>query len=268
MPRVEFDWKTAPMVLPGVTEMDFQRRIIKEKCGFTLVELMLTMAISGIIMAAIYSAYISQQRTYLAQEQVAEMQQNIRAGLGMLERDIRMAGYDVTGSNNFGFVNNFLFSNGAGLSENVMTNSNAIAFTMDLDGDGGIDQAAEDIDGNGNKDMTEMEQVAYRLNGTNLQRYSTTTGIIEWHTIAEDIENIEFNYVLDDGTQSNNPVPADFSDIRMVQISILARASREDQNFTNPMLYTTASGVNWGPFNDHFRRRMLITTIQCRNMGL
>jgi type IV pilus assembly protein PilW len=265
---VEFGWKAVVMVLPGVIEMDFQRRISKNKCGFTLVELMLVVAISSIVMGAIYSAYISQNRTYIAQESVAEMQQNIRVGLGMLERDIRMAAYDSTRSNNFGFVNNVNFSNGAALTENVITSNNGLAFTMDLNEDGVIDQAVVDIDGNGNKDMTEMEQVAYRLNGTDLQRYSTTTGIIEWQTMAEGIENIEFNFILDNGTQTTNPGAADLLDIRAIQISILAVASRPDQNFTNTMTYTTASGATWDPVDDNLRRRLLITTVQCRNMGL
>ncbi len=248
--------------------MDSKLRIIKKKCGFTLVELMLVMVISSIVMGAIYSAYISQNRTYIAQDNVAEMQQNIRAGLGMLERDIRMAGYDSSGSKNFGFVNNVNFSNGGAQLENVKTSNNVVAFTMDLDEDGGIDRAMEDVDGNGNKDMTEMEQVAYRLNGSDLQRYSTATGVVEWQTLAEEIENIEFNYMLDDGTTKNNPGTADLSSIRSIQISILARAGRPDREFTNTMTYTSASGVNWGPYNDNFRRRLLVTTVQCRNMGL
>ena len=62
--------------------------------GFTMVELLITMLISGVIMAAIYSAYTAQQRTYLAQQQVAGMQQNIRAGLDIMVRELRMAGYD------------------------------------------------------------------------------------------------------------------------------------------------------------------------------
>jgi type IV pilus assembly protein PilW len=62
--------------------------------GFTLVEIMIALALSGIVMAAIYTAFLSQQRSYLAQEQVSEMQQNIRAGVDILTREIRMAGCD------------------------------------------------------------------------------------------------------------------------------------------------------------------------------
>jgi type IV pilus assembly protein PilW len=249
--------------------------------GFTLVEIMITLAISGIIMAAVYSAYISQQRTYLAQEQVVEMQQNVRASLSLLTKDIRMAGYDPGQAGGIGFVDNDNFSNGSAtpLVETVFTSSTQISFTADLDGDGVIDQAAEDTDGSGTTEMTDMEQISYRLNGTDWQRYSTVSGVIEWQTIAEQIESIEFNYILDDASETTAPTVAQLSNIRSVEISILARALRSDQNFNNSITYTPGSGnAAWdingatagtgNPPNDNFRRRLLITTVQCRNMGL
>ncbi|MBN1907686.1 MAG: prepilin-type N-terminal cleavage/methylation domain-containing protein, partial [Deltaproteobacteria bacterium] len=62
--------------------------------GFTLVELLIAMAIAGVVMAGVYSAYSSQQRSYLAQEQVAAVQQNLRVAMYFMEREIRMAGCD------------------------------------------------------------------------------------------------------------------------------------------------------------------------------
>ena len=56
----------------------------KENRGFSLIELLIAMAIVGIVMAAVYSTYYSQQRSYVIQEQVAAMQQNLRAGLGLM----------------------------------------------------------------------------------------------------------------------------------------------------------------------------------------
>ena len=39
--------------------------------GFTAIEIMLAIAIAGIVMASFYSVYISQQSSYLQQEEVA-----------------------------------------------------------------------------------------------------------------------------------------------------------------------------------------------------
>jgi len=61
--------------------------------GLTLVELLVAMAISGIVVAAVYTAFITQQKSYTVQDQVAEAQQNARVGLDLIAREVRMAGY-------------------------------------------------------------------------------------------------------------------------------------------------------------------------------
>ncbi len=51
------------------------------KKGFTLVELLVAMAISTMVMAAIYSTYHVQLRSHITQQTVVEMQQNARAAM-------------------------------------------------------------------------------------------------------------------------------------------------------------------------------------------
>src|SRR5512136_1712504 len=64
-----------------------------QKNGFTLIELLAGILISAIILAGFYSVFFSQQKAFSAQEQVAEMNQNIRAALDLMTREIRLAGY-------------------------------------------------------------------------------------------------------------------------------------------------------------------------------
>jgi len=61
--------------------------------GLTLVELMVALAISFIVVGAVYRTFTSQQRTYTIQDQVAEAQQNARVAMNILMRDLRMVGY-------------------------------------------------------------------------------------------------------------------------------------------------------------------------------
>lgn len=267
------------MARTGIIKM-YNLLTTKKENGFTLLELVVTLAISSAIMVAVYSSYIVQQKSYTAQEDVAEMQQNIRAAFLLLENDLRMAGYDPSNNAGAGFVDNEIFTNGGSLSETVATNSTRISFTADLDDDEEIDRAAEDINGDGNTDMSELEQISYRLDGTDLKRYSTTTGVIEWQTIAEDIGQIEFNYMMADG--SSTLAPSTLSDIRAVQVSILARTGHTDRDVINSNFYcpasnpyvdatqdcTSATGTKWGPYNDNYRRRLKIITVKCRNMGI
>lgn len=266
--------KSVTMVLTGFNKKDNYPEAVNSDRGFTLVEVMVALAISGIVLASIYTAFQSQQNSYLAQEQVSEMQQNVRIGLDMLSKDIRLAGYNPAGSAGTGFVDGINFN-----AEPVNTNATQIAFTADLDGDGTIDTVTQDVDGNGTIDMSDMERIAFRLNGTNLQRY----GAVNWQTVAENVENIEFQYVLDDGSQTTTPTAAQLADIRNVRISILVITEKSDKNYTNTRVYLPASndpfftsavlsGIVWGPFTgtatSNFRRRLLKITVNCRNMGL
>ncbi len=63
--------------------------------GFTLVELMIAIVIGMIIIGATYSTYISQQRSFVAQDQVAEMNTTSKIALDMIANDIREAGFGV-----------------------------------------------------------------------------------------------------------------------------------------------------------------------------
>jgi prepilin-type N-terminal cleavage/methylation domain-containing protein len=67
--------------------------VVNNKEGFTLAELLIAMAISLVVMGAIFLTFKSQQDSYVIQTQVSAMQQNLRAAMYILTRDIQMAGY-------------------------------------------------------------------------------------------------------------------------------------------------------------------------------
>ena len=249
------------------------RPYLGNTAGFTLVELMITLVISGFIVAAIYSAYVTQQRVYLAQEQVAEMQQNIRAAADILTREVRMAGYDPTGKAD-AKVSTMLpgqFSFTCDRDENGDTSGpmEILDFGFrDTDPDGG---SHEDTDRNGISDSV--------TNGVpdTLPMGRQAGGAGAYQAIAENFQAIEFHYL--DATGNPTATPAE---VRTVQFSLLARASLPDPKFTNSAVYCPASNpVNpatglcnapalnvWGPYNDNFRRRLLITNVEIRNLGI
>jgi prepilin-type N-terminal cleavage/methylation domain-containing protein len=68
-------------------------RIFKENRGLTLIELLVALAISAVIIAAIYRAFIGQQKTYTVQEQVVDMRQNVRGAIINMMRELRMTGF-------------------------------------------------------------------------------------------------------------------------------------------------------------------------------
>ncbi len=229
-----------------------KKQILKRlnKQGFTLVELLVAMAISGVVMAGIYTVYYSQQKSYIAQEQIVAMQQNLRAAMFYMEREIRMAGCDPTQNANPPTPG--IQDIGWDAGENRYT---SMSFTLDLTNTAGTGYPDGLVDG-------PNEDVAYALadndgDGDNdLERND--------NLIAENVDALDFVYLDQDG----NPT-ATISQIRSLRVTIVARTGRGDPGYTNTTAYYNqqdlVNPILAAP-NDNFRRRRLTTTIKCRNL--
>ncbi len=73
---------------------------IAHAAGFTLAELLVVVAMMGFFMAAVFSLYQTHQRSAYTQEEVADVQQNLRIAMNRLADDIRMAGFLVPAGTN------------------------------------------------------------------------------------------------------------------------------------------------------------------------
>ncbi len=69
-------------------------RFLRNARGITLIELMIAFVIFALVSGASYRLFVTQGRAYAVQDQVGEIQQNVRAGMETLIRDIRMTGFD------------------------------------------------------------------------------------------------------------------------------------------------------------------------------
>jgi type IV pilus assembly protein PilW len=234
--------------------------ILNNKKAFTLIELLVTLAISGVVMAGIYSTYYSQQKSYITQEQVAAMQQNLRAAIYIMQREIRMAGCDPTEN--------------AG-AEIKTADTNSIRFTLDItggesdgkdnDNDGSVDEADEKRFSDGFCDDTN-EDVTYSLYTADgiqkLGRKSPLTAINQ--PVAENIDALDFVYL-----DANGATTATLANIRSVQITLVARTGRRDPGYTNNTSYQNQQGTTiYTAPNDNFRRKLLTAEVKCRNLGL
>ena len=63
--------------------------------GYTLTELLVAMAILGVVLTYVFNTFLAQYETSFMVEQVTEVQEGSRAVSGLMERDIRAAGYMV-----------------------------------------------------------------------------------------------------------------------------------------------------------------------------
>lgn len=175
--------------------------------GFTLVELLIGMAVTVIIAAAAISSFTGQQEDQLSQQQIVEMQQNIRGGLYIMTLDIRMAGYDPYARYNCGITNA-----GDGSAGNPLT----LTYVADDDGDDNDNDGVVDEEG-------ELKTISFQLYdayGDGDPDIGRAVGGGNNQAISENIQNFSFTYLDENG----NPltIPITIRDIRAVQINITA----------------------------------------------
>ncbi|MDM8556257.1 prepilin-type N-terminal cleavage/methylation domain-containing protein [Desulfococcaceae bacterium HSG7] len=216
---------------------------LKNKNGFTLIEILVAMAVGMTVMYMIYTFFYLQQKTYINQSEITAIQQDIVGAMHIMERDIRLAGYDATGEAKSGYVKpGFL----------TPDSTDAIKFSADLTGD-------EDLNDTG-------EILSYSLVGSSIVR-TDESDLSNPGVLISGVDAFDIRYLDKDGNSTSS-----LSDIRSVQITIVVRTGRADYNYTNSESYypnndTTATPIYNAP-NDNFRRRVMATQILCRNMGL
>lgn len=228
----------------GWDMLDFKNTTTISNAGFTLMELLIAMVVSGIVIAGAVLVFTNMVRSNNTQNDITALQQNMRAAMFYMERSIRMAGYDPTDDAGAGFTT---------------MRTNRIAFTVDK---GKLVGTDIDNDPNGVIDSHWEEQVEFRLNGLRLERVNAAgVGTL----VAEDIDALNFVYLDAEG----NPTSA-ASDVRSVQVTLVGRTGAQagyTNTYINNNVYRNRSGSVVLPAqNDNIRRMALTTNVSCRNL--
>ncbi len=277
---------------------------MKNNNGFTLIELLIAMAISTYVIGAIFMTYQSQQTSYSEQEQIAATQQTLRACASVMAMEIRMAGFDPTGSFNAGVkqistTNSMTFTKDdetdTNTLETIIYGYDAVNNTLDRTNNNGVPQPrtfADDIEAIG---------FAYGFDSDNdgyIDTYNAGgTETIIWAVDSDGDNDLDSNLDTDGngiinaadgpGEGSNGPIPGQAltnfngnaiinmpaDNICAVRVWILARTSRPRRNFINGATYTVGNQVitpdtDADPLNDDYPMRVSDTIIKCKNMGL
>jgi type IV pilus assembly protein PilW len=208
--------------------------------GFTIMELLIAMAIVSIVMAAVVSAYQLQVRGKNTQDALTDMNETARAALEIMTQEIRTTGCDPSRSA------------GAGITTAA---ANRLDITMDIGNGASFEPDGDTDDAN--------EQVSYYINGGNLAR-DTGGGP---QPLSRNVDALNFVYLDEDGNITGTP-----ADVRTIQVAIVARAGQAAggfmHSFTDIRQYTNINGdVIFGPANDSFRRLLLTKSITCYNMA-
>jgi type IV pilus assembly protein PilW len=162
--------------------------------GFTLVELLIALAITGIVLGAAVNTFLAQQRSYALQEQITAMTQGTRAAMEMVTRDVRMAGYNPAGTS----------------FDGITYDPTHLQIRADLDGNGDTADANETI--------------VYAYNTATQQLMRETDGSSQ--PIADAIQAFTFDYL--DGAGASTTTTAT---IRQIRITITARTAKPDPRY-------------------------------------
>jgi len=177
--------------------------------GFTLIEVLMCIAILSVLFGTIYRTFDTFNRSYANENVKAGVQQKSRIGIDLLARDIRLAGLDPLGTSNAGF-------------NPANTSSASIQFTADLNYDGNLDDPFEDI--------------IYTLNGNLLQQTTDLGSGPVTATLLDNVTALTFNYL--DQADNLLPEPVATDQIRTVIISLtMQRPAGRDKTVSRT--YTT-----------------------------
>lgn len=181
-----------------------QRAFMDDSKGFTLVEVLISMAIVGIVMGAIYSIFISSNRSYRTQDSVADAQQRVRVGIDFIAHDLRLAGLDPVSP-----ATDLVDGSGAGIKLATATN---LRLTADLDLNGVIDMPLN------------QERITYDYDAPSrtLRRklYEGTASESAWQPLINDVSVLTFTYRDSAGNVTATP-----ADIRMVDIRMTCQGT-------------------------------------------
>jgi type II secretory pathway pseudopilin PulG len=263
--------------------------LIKNNKGFTLIEILVALVIDFIVLAGIYAAFYSQQKSHVKEQQVVDAQQNVRGAADYMTREIRLAGME---------------RQAAGIAGILAAGRDSIQFTLDrAPQDDDVTDPYENLRfGFPAAADTNSDGIA-DTGAASITRFSDTDD-----TIADNIAAIAFAYAYDDdrdgelnfadaapfngqldpgeeiwaydspdrasvGLDENiatgDPLPAviSFDRIRAVRIWILARTRNPLREAPTTKNFVVG-GRNITPPPDSYQYRLLTATVKCRNLGI
>lgn len=188
---------------------------IKHSPGFTIIELLVSMTISLVVLAAVAKTFTVQTRQNSAEEQMAQMQQNVRGALDLMVREIQMAKYDPAGT---------AFPAG---TYGITYSASQLEVKSDVaDSNGTISTATGSV-----------EDIIYAFDSTNFYITRTLGSSGTADIVADNITSFTFAYYDANGTAVTSA--GNSGSIRKVTITIAARTAKPDPGYTTNSGYRT-----------------------------
>ncbi len=168
------------------------------EAGFSLIEVMISLAVFGIVLTGVVTMFVNTTRSNTGQEMMVELTQDIRTAKNLMVDEIRSAGCNTEDKIRMGFL--------VDSDDRFDTDDNSIHFIRDIDNGDGDELYEPDGDTNDSN-----EDVAYyRVDGAGniLVAGDGTLGTLVRNTggggqpVANNILDLEFQYF----DSSDNPI--------------------------------------------------------------
>ncbi len=265
---------------------------MKKQQGFTLIELLVSMAVSLLVITMVAGIFTTARVNHDVQDDVAQMQENIRISSSFLRRIVFHAGHRARPSTNSAEANlglgGTLFGV-AGTHGSATSADNQDSMSISYEGDGlpdapsgaitdclgnsvGIGTAA-DVAAISTNTNTSLPNTVNRLQVRNFSGRPWLSCSLDngttWVQLVPDIEGMELQYgeAAADGTITkfeNASQPVNFGSVTAVRINLLFRTNRPIASSNSNMTYVMGDQT-YGPFSDLRVRRQVTITAGVRN---
>ena len=198
--------------------------------GFTLIEVMISLALVGIVLGGVVGLITSITTYNTKQEMMVSLEQDMRATKHLMTDEIRTAGSNPDNNIRIGFLKDG--------DEKYDTDANSIHFLRDIDNDD-LDQYFEP-DGDANDPDEDISYYRIDEGGNLIDVGVNTPGILVRDDgggpvpVMDNVTELEFIYYDDDdnditGVLNGNPMTADLDDIRKVEVVITGQVLNPDR---------------------------------------
>lgn len=194
--------------------------------GFTLLEMMISLAIVSIIVAAVTALFVRSGRLYTTQNATAALQQDVRAAMDVMVSEMRSAAYDPKKEGTFT------------LRKAEATN---FRFRADLNGDGKLGQGSSSFNADGE---CEERTFRYSLNDLAIEMVcgSSSETLLGGTDSAIKVTALDFSY-----RDKKNAQTKVLSEIRGAVITITAQAPAGQVGTITRTYRTMVNFRNTGP---------------------
>ncbi|ROS00334.1 prepilin-type N-terminal cleavage/methylation domain-containing protein [Sinobacterium caligoides] len=246
---------------------------IHKQGGFTLIELMVTMALSGVVLLAASQVMVGSNRMANTTDNSNRVQENGRFASAILTRQLRMAGFrDPKNGYIAGMFD--IGSNCAGsscTSDGGIAGSDAIAMMIDPSND--VDCAGNDLTGNKKKIVVNRFYLATQnqVNGLMCRSYIDGVAVGPETMLVAGIDDFQVLYGIRDSDNSvrryvsADRVGTDWREVIAVKFALLASSGAAVGSGENESVKYIVLDRATQTFNDRQARKVFTTTLRLNN---